>query len=140
MIEPLVYSVAMAVNGGWCKKWNRFPTWVGGNWFSALIVSAFINPLVGVFWLLGTAPRLNNMGGPDWKLDSQRGVFTGACLTFATGNIWFIPAGATMPWIYKFVLWRNGGMGWAGAEPVFGFVLGIAALLPLFLVRILGYL
>jgi len=132
-----LFSLCMMIKGGWLGKmaWYRktfADKYIEGKWLSGLLLSAFINPIFGLFWALGNSPRMNDPGG-DWKLAVQRGMFLGACLTMATGltgypNIWFIISGATLPIWYRLALWQSKGAGWALAEPMLGAALGVAAI------------
>ena len=67
-----------------------------------------------------------------WKKGLQRGVWMGAALTLATGYPGFILAGLTFPFCH-FIgqsLWfrLTGKDSWVLAEPLIGFVFGLAAL------------
>jgi len=107
---------------------------IEGSYFSGLILATFVNPIFGISWGLANRPKMNDPAGPDWKLAVQRGMFLGACLTFATGltggaNIWFIPLSAPMPFYYRMglKLWPEG---WIIGELIFGMALGLAFVIP----------
>jgi len=134
MLGIALFAFAMSVKGGWLKRIPSFPDWCDGNWFSSLIMAAAIDPVFGLFWYIGNSASMRDPAGPDWKLAVLRGVFTGACLTFATGltgepNVWYILAGASMPLVYRAAIKLSRGLSWAWAEPAYGAILGLARVL-----------
>lgn len=89
-----------------------------GKILSSLGAWIIFGPAVAIAWLAGVAPKMGrivgNVGGyrgnwdaderpgagdvrEGWKLGIQRGVFMGAMLALATGNVWFIVAGSLFP-------------------------------------------
>jgi len=112
------------------KKNKYYAAILDGSYISSFLMAAFINPVFALFWFIGNSPDIGD-AARNWKLGVQRGIFLGACLTFATGltggpNIWLIIAGATFPIWYIGSLKLTHGMTWMWAEIVFGAVLGIS--------------
>lgn len=126
---------------------------------AALFIGAYQGPWIGaafgLAWFVGTIPsmgeeagaigRLGHQWGPyiekgfgsayGWKKGLQRGVFMGAMLTLITGFAPFILAGALFPvlhFIGQELHYRiHKQDGWAYAEPLIGFAMGVAVQLYL---------
>lgn len=105
---------------------------------------------LAVFWLLAVAPSIGEdvsaVGGYKgaWgpylekfsrsygvKKAIQRGVFTGAVMAFAVGNMWLIPLGALMPLCYyagTSIMQKKTGLvnaPWNYGEWIFGAIIGL---------------
>ena len=101
------------------------------------------NQWIGVAWLLGIMPGLPELGKltsfdrKAWEQGVIRGAWNGVCLTIATGWVWPVYAGVTMP-LWYFLgfnlmerwpqIFKKGThtSGWAVGEFLFGAVLGAA--------------
>lgn len=136
----IIFALCMRIKGGglgtlpWYK--SSFANKIEGAYISGLILSAFVNPIFGAFWILGNRPAMDDPSGPDWKRAIQRGVFLGACLTLATGitqlidpyypiNVWYIVAAAGFPIYYRMGLKIDKTDWWIG-ELLLGGALGLA--------------
>lgn len=130
----LLFTSMMLIKGGilgyikWYDEWKYRPE---GKWVSGFILGALVHPLFGLAWVLGNSPKMNDPAGPEWKLATQRGIFLGACLTFSSGlygdpNIWYIAAGAMLPWLFRLSIWQTDGKTWVYGEAYLGAALGLA--------------
>lgn len=128
-----------------------------GKPLSAIGFACLAGPLAGLGWLAGVSPRMGravgNIGGyrgnwdaeekpyegeearamaiEGWKAGVQRGVFLGACIALATGNVAFIAAGALFPVtaylgvsLMQFIK-KKVDVDWVFHEIILGAVLGV---------------
>jgi hypothetical protein len=127
-----------------------------GKVLSSIGFGILAGPLAGLAWLAGVSPKMGRIVGKiggylgnwdsnekpyqygvsramaieGWKEGVQRGVFLGACITLATGNLAFIVAGAMFPvtvWLGVSAMQaikKKVDVDWVFHEILFGAVIG----------------